>query len=144
MTLNLIMKRKVFAQIQVMCAKYEQDFNEKVATASVVNVLLAEALIARGLIPKDFIQKEYGCLDPIGQGFTAKARNERPKAPAEVQREQTELENKQKTFSMVLNQWADHPDKTWRENWFKQAEEWKEKIPNAKLILALKNGDAKN
>jgi hypothetical protein len=59
----------------------------------------------------------------------------------EMQREQTELEKKQRTFSMVLDQWPDHPDKTWREKWFKQAEIWHEKVPAAKLVLALKNGD---
>jgi hypothetical protein len=137
MPFNLLMKRKVFAKIQVMCDEYEDKFGESVATASVVNVLLAEALIARGLIPEDFIRKEYRCANPIEQGFTASARQE--KKPLEVQKEKSELERVAKNFSMVLDQWAVHPQE-WREIWLKKAETWKDKVPAAKLVLALARG----
>jgi len=143
MGLNLIMKRKVYATIQVLCDTYEDKFEEKLATAKLVNVLLAEALITRNLIPEDFIETEYGSSDPLSHIFTAKARNEKTKPLREVQHEQIELEKKQRMFGMVVDQWADHPDKIWREKWFKEAEKWQEKVSTAKLVLALKIGDKK-
>ncbi len=139
MGFNLLMKRKVFARIQVMCDDYEDRFNEKVATASIVNVLLAEALITRGEIPEDFILNEYGCKTPIEQGFTPKARKDRK--IIEVRKEEAELKRISKTFSEVFKQWGEHPDEKWREGWITRAKKWQAKIPIAKLILELENAE---
>jgi hypothetical protein len=71
--------------------------------------------------------------------------NEQEEKPFTLEqiRTKTEREKMQKTFSMVLDQWADHPAKTWRSGWIKKAKEWKDKIPNAELVLALANADNK-
>jgi hypothetical protein len=143
MVFNLLMKRRVFAVVNTICADYQDKFHEKVATASVVNVLIAEGLTARGLIPKEFVEQEYGCPDPINLGFTAKARNEKVKTGLEIQKEQLELEKKAKAFSMVLDQWSLHPDPKWRSQWIAEAEKWKGKVANAELVLALVNGEAR-
>ena len=97
-------------------------------------------MTTRGLIPEDFIKTEYGCPNPIEQGFTANARKD--KTPLEVLRENSELDRWTKTFSMVLDQWAEHTDPEWRKSWFVRAEEWKDRVPNAKLVLALVNGES--
>ncbi|MGB9694284.1 MAG: hypothetical protein ACPLYF_05510, partial [Fervidobacterium sp.] len=103
MGLNLIMPRTVFTIINDLCDKYEQKFKERVATASVVNVLLAEALIHRGLIPKDYIKEHYGCENPIEQGFTPNARKE--KSALEKQRETEKLQQVEKVLTLAYEQW---------------------------------------
>jgi hypothetical protein len=49
------------------------------------------------------------------------------------------LEEKTRQFSMVLDQWNLH-GKEWRQKWIVEAEEWKDQIPTAKLVLDLGNG----
>ena len=137
MSFKLIMPRKVFRVIQEICEEYEERFGEKVATASVVNVLLAEALIHRGLIPKDYIKSQWGCDNPIEQGFTACARGEKP--PHIVEQEQKTLMEKDRMFKMVLDQWELHPALEWRIKWVKEAEKWQDKLPHAKMLVDLAN-----
>ena len=48
-----------------------------------------------------------------------------------------QLKEKEKAFSMVLDQWNIHPSQEWRSGWLKEAQKYKDKIPNAKLVLAL-------
>jgi hypothetical protein len=50
---------------------------------------------------------------------------------------QKEIDKMAKKFSMVLDQWHMHPDSKWRDYWLREAEAWKDKVPNAKLVLAL-------
>ena len=142
MPFNLIMKRKVFATVQVLCSEYEEKFHEKLATASLVNVLIAEALQHRRLIPEDFIECHYGCEGPINCGFTPKARCE--KTSLAKLKEQTEKDKMSLAFRMVAEQWSEHPDPKWRSQWIATAKQWKEKVPNAKLVLALAIGEAEN
>jgi hypothetical protein len=59
-------------------------------------------------------------------------------------KEKEKLSNLTKMFSMILDQWAIHPDMVWRKKWREEAEKWKEKVPNAKLVLALANGEESN
>jgi len=129
MPFNLIMKRKVFARVQVMCDDYEDKFQEKVATARVVNVLLAEALIHRELIPKGFIKENYGCDDPIADGFTPKARRASGKVELTIKRIEIT-----KTLRMVIDQWNMH-DTEWQKKWVSKAEKLKDTIPEAQQIL---------
>lgn len=103
MPFNLIMGRKLFTVVNDLCDKYEEKFGEKVATASVVNVLIAEALIHRGLIPKDYIRQKYGCDNPIDMGFTANARKEKP--PHVIEQEQQKLRQTEKTLKGAYEQW---------------------------------------
>jgi hypothetical protein len=58
--------------------------------------------------------------------------------------EQNELKKKEKLFSEVIEQWTIHPSLKWRNNWTKEAEKWKDRVPNAKLILALAKDEAEN
>lgn len=132
---NLIMKRKPFAVTQTICDIYETNFKEKVATASVVNVLIAEALTARGLIPKDYILKEYGSNDPIKEGFTASARGSiltvtQVKAQADLDRESRFFE------AIFKTEWETHKDKSWRDKILARAAKYPE-IEFARLLLEL-------
>jgi hypothetical protein len=132
------MKRKVFATVQVMCDSYETKFNEKVATASFVNVLIAEALTARGLIPKDYIQTEYGTTDPIKEGFTATARRET--STTEQHKDIEELARETKFFKAILeSEWEAHPSIEWRKKIIARAEKWPQ-IECARLIVELHKG----
>ena len=56
----------------------------------------------------------------------------------EKQNENAEIQKMQQRFSLVLTQWSLHPDSAWRSSWIQKAEQYKDKIPNAKLILDLK------
>jgi hypothetical protein len=57
----------------------------------------------------------------------------------------SEIEQMSKKFSMVLEQWNLERDnkQNWREGWIREAETWKDKVPNAELVLALVNEDDK-
>jgi hypothetical protein len=135
---NLILKRKPFAVIQVLCDSYEDRFKEKVATASVVNVLIAEALAARGLIPKDYVITEYGSIDPIKEGFTASARRESKTQPSH--KEQEELERETRYFKAIFeSEWETHPNMAWRANVIERAKKWPQ-IECARLIVELHGG----
>jgi hypothetical protein len=138
MPFNLLMKRKVFVRVQILCEEYEEKFQEKIATAHVVNVLLAEALIHRGLIPPDFITEAYGSSNPINLGFTARARNDKP--VSEQIHEKTEAEKAEQQLRGMLDQWELHPDPEWREKAFAFAEKFADQLQSAKDILKLKKG----
>jgi hypothetical protein len=103
MGLNLIMPRTILTIVNDLCDKYEHKFGEKIATAKVVNVLLAEALIQRNLLPKDYIKNHYGCDNPIEQGFTAKARGEKPRYI--VEQEQEKIRQVEKILKGAFEQW---------------------------------------
>lgn len=144
MPFNLIMPRKVFAKVQCLCDEYEETYQEKIATARLVNVLLCEALIERELIPKTFIKEKYGSNNPIEEGFTKKARELSTGITREEKfQKDAEISKITKTFSEVIKQWSlqrSNPRK-WREGWVKKAEKWKDIVPNAKLVLGLANGE---
>ena len=53
-------------------------------------------------------------------------------------REKQIIEQKSRIFSMVLDQWHIH-GKEWRKKWILEAEKWKDKIPNANLVLSLRD-----
>jgi hypothetical protein len=103
MPFNLILGRKPFTVVNDLCDKYEEKFKEKVATAKVVNVLIAEALIHRGLIPSTYIKEHYGCDNPIDMGFTPNARKEKP--VHEVEKEKRKIEEIEHTLTNVYKLW---------------------------------------
>lgn len=119
------MPRRAYAEIQNMCVEYEDKFNEHVATAKMVNMLICEALMERGRIPKDFLQCQYGAKDPHDEGFTPKARAitkgitlQRKK---EKERERKALSS---TFSQVVKQWDEpHPNPDWKDKWIQRAKQ---------------------
>lgn len=45
-----------------------------------------------------------------------------------------ELDAKTKYFSMVLEQWAEHPDSTWRQKKILEAEQWKDRIDRKSVV----------
>lgn len=141
MPFNLIMPRKAFATVQVICDEYEEKFQEKVSTAKVVNVLVCGDLIRRGRIPEDFIKKQYGSDDPIEEGFTKKARELSSGIGREVKlQKEADIVKMTRTFSDVHKQWNKMPEKS-KQYWKKKAKEYEALIPDAKLILARANGD---
>ena len=131
MGLNLIMPRTVFTLINDLCDKYEQKFGEKVATASVINVLLAEALIHRNLLPKDYIRQKYGCDNPIEQGFTPNARKEKP--AYEKEKETLKLQQIEKVLTLAFEQWESLKE-TAKAYHLKTAQQYPE-LPISKMIL---------
>lgn len=138
MGFNLIMKRKPFAVIQNLCDAYEDRYKEKVATASLVNVLIAEALQARGLIPKDYVLTEYGAVDPIKEGFTASARRESKVTP--THKEQEELERETRYFKGIFeSEWEAHPSPEWRAKVLERAKKWPQ-ISYAKTLIEIHGG----
>jgi len=131
MGLNLIMPRVVYTEIQKLCVEYEEKFKEKVATASVINALLAEALIHRGLIPSDFLVKQYGCENPIDMGFTSKARNEKPQYV--IEQKKRKLQQIEKILTEAYKQW-DKLKPSAQAYHLKTAQEHSD-LPIAQLIL---------
>jgi hypothetical protein len=139
MPFNLIMGRKLFTVVNDLCDKYEEKFKEKVATASVVNVLIAEALIHRGLIPPTYIREHYGCDSPIEEGFTPNARKEIPKHVLE--QEQARILQVEKTLTEAYKIWETLKPPA-RQYHLKIAQQYCD-LPISQLILKAK-GDISN
>lgn len=59
------------------------------------------------------------------------------KMSLEMRQEKQRIEDMTRKFSMVLDQWEDHPDPLWRKRWLAEAEKWKDKILQAKQVWAL-------
>jgi len=84
------------------------------------------------------VKKQYGCEDPIHQGFSPKARetatgiSEKAKLEADLK-----LESLDKQFKGVADQWNLHPSPEWRATWIRLAEKLGDTVPNAKRVLAL-------
>lgn len=107
-------------------------------------------------ILNEYLHQE-GCMDEEGYQYhkrkysvtlleeaKLKLRQERAVEEAkpltkEVLEEQRFLKGKERQFSMALEQWNLHPSKEWRLTWVNEAEKYKDKVANAKLILALAN-----
>ncbi|MCW3985916.1 MAG: hypothetical protein NWE91_05860 [Candidatus Bathyarchaeota archaeon] len=60
-----------------------------------------------------------------------------PPLTAEQIHEKQILEHKEIYFKRVLDQWDIHPQPSWRNKVFILAEEWKDRVPSAQLILDL-------
>jgi len=84
---------------------------------------------------------EQGDYEVLKKRYSQGLTKEQPLTMEQLQTK-SEVENMAKKFSMVLDQWNLHKDKKWRDRWIREAEVWKDKVPNAKLILALANGEA--
>jgi hypothetical protein len=65
---------------------------------------------------------------------------EQPLSMEQIQTDYT-AKDMGKKFSMVLEQWnLDRPNKEqWRNQWIREAEVWKDKVPQAKLVLDLRS-----
>lgn len=91
-----------------------------------------------GLFGLGYISRET--YEIFEKRYSQKLIKEEPKLLTKKEAEQLkQLKEKEKAFSMVLDQWDIHPSQEWRNGWLKEAQKYKDKIPNAKLILALAN-----
>lgn len=52
-------------------------------------------------------------------------------------KEKQKLDEKARTFSMVLDQWNIQHKPGWKEDWLRQAEKYKDQIPAARMLLDL-------
>jgi hypothetical protein len=89
-----------------------------------------------GLYKLGYISKET--YEVYERRYSEKLIPEEPKLLTKQEVEQQRLiKEKEKMFSMALEQWSQHPCPKWRKKWAGKAQEYKDKIPSAKLILAL-------
>lgn len=59
--------------------------------------------------------------------------------PVQTVRRDAAADAMSRKFSMVLDQWQSHPQAKWRNYWISEAEQWKDRCPNAKLVLDLRS-----
>jgi len=145
MGLALIMKRQVFAIIQNLAVEYEEKHGKrKGLTPLITNQLLAEALIARGLLPDNFLEDEYGTPNPLLEGFAYRGFRDKAakKKRAKKRVQDKNLEEWPKRFSDVAGDWDKISEKS-KQYYVKKARELIDKVPEAKLILDLDNKDKK-
>ena len=91
-----------------------------------------------GLFRLGYISRET--YETFEKRYSQRLIKEEPKPLSKQEAKQLEqLKEKEKAFSMVLDQWDIHHSQKWRNGWIKEAQKYKDKIPNAKLILALAN-----
>jgi hypothetical protein len=94
--------------------------------------------INEGLFRLGYISTET--YETFEKRYSQRLIKEEPKPLSKQEAKQLEqLKEKEKTFSNVLDQWNIHPSQKWRDGWLKEAQKYKDKIPNAKLVLALAN-----
>jgi hypothetical protein len=86
----------------------------------------------------DLLAKRYGrkLKDVIAQGQISREPSHVPILTIEQTKEKQLLEQKDKQFKGILNQWQLHPSLEWRQKVFTDAEKWKDKLESARLLLA--------
>ena len=57
------------------------------------------------------------------------------KLTIEQQKEKQKIDEKTRTFSILPSQWEIHQNQEWRQRWIKDAENWQDRIPEAKEFL---------
>jgi hypothetical protein len=93
--------------------------------------------VNEGLYKLGYISKET--YETYEKRYSEKLIKDEPKTiPKEEQKEQKLLKETERLFSKVLEQWGEH-NSEWRRKWFKQAQKFVDKVPNARLIIALAN-----
>lgn len=105
--------------------------------------LINEGALSLGIISKeehDLLARRYGrkLVDVIAEREARKEDSHIPILALEKQKEQQLLEQKDKQFRMMIEQWKDHPSEQWRSKVFADAEKWKDKLESARLLLAKK------
>jgi hypothetical protein len=56
---------------------------------------------------------------------------------------ESQIEKMARHFSLILEQWADHPDPEWRRKTVERAEKWQDRVRSAEMVVALANGAGK-
>ena len=57
------------------------------------------------------------------------------KLTSEQQKEKQKMDEKARTFSLLISQWELHTKLEWRQRWIDEAQKWQDKIPEAKQLL---------
>jgi hypothetical protein len=94
--------------------------------------LLVKSLHSEGLLDKT-------TYDVLMMRYSRRlvANQEPQKLSVKELEEKQKLDEKTRLFSMVLDQWGLPHKMGWKENWIREAEKYKDKIPTANLILDL-------
>jgi hypothetical protein len=91
----------------------------------VIEAAYQEKLISREIYEK-FLYRYSRKLVP---------QEEPQRLTTEQQKEKQKLDEKVRTFRMLLNQWDIHLSPEWRRRWIIEAEKWQDKIPEARELL---------
>jgi len=94
--------------------------------------LLTKALFTEQLIPRE-VYEVYSYR--YSRKLVKDESLERVMTQEQLKEKQL-IEQKTRQFSMVLDQWHLHGEE-WRKKWIIEADKWKDKVTNAKLVLDL-------
>lgn len=125
-----IVKLCLAPELRSALIKYmaKHDLDKEYATLH----LLVKALYTEALITKE-VYEVYSYR--YSRKLVSDRSIERMMTQEQLKEKQL-IEEKTRIFSMVLDQWNLHGEE-WRKKWIMKAEEWKDKVPNAKLVLDL-------
>ena len=89
----------------------------------------------------DLLARRYGrkLKDVIAQAQTSRESSHVPILTIEQTKEKQLMEQKDKQFKGILEEWDLHPSLEWRSKVFNEAEKWKDKLESARLVLARTN-----
>jgi hypothetical protein len=130
----------VFLPVELYIGISKVQAQLEIGKSSAILLMVADGLFHRGLI-------DFGTYETMKQRYERKlveiVRGEaKPQTMAERE-EQMKLTKLEKTFSGVLEEWGMHNDEKWRAKWIARAEQYKDRIHAAKLILDLANDSGK-
>jgi hypothetical protein len=124
----------LFLAPELQLALAQLQVNQQLSRARAGLLALTEGFYKCGCIKKE----AYEALkNRYSEKITCSivAEHAKPRTVQEVQ-EQTRLRKLEVEFSRVISQWSSMSTKN-RNSWLKEAEEYKDRVPNAKLVLAL-------
>lgn len=109
--------------------------------SAAVLLALNEGLYRLEVISKedyDLLARRYSrkLKDVIAQAQTSREPSHVPILKIEQTKEKQLMEQKDKQFKGILEEWDLHPSPEWRSKVFNEAEKWKDKLESAKLVLA--------
>lgn len=134
---NVMMNAVHYVGISKIMAKLE------CSKSAAVLYVLNEGLYKEGEISQqdyELLKKRYSrkLKDVIAEAKIRREPSHVPVLTIEQMKEKQLLEQKDKQFKMMLDQWDLHPSGVWRVKAFTEAEKWKDKLESARLLLAKK------
>jgi hypothetical protein len=90
-----------------------------------------------GLFKLGYISRE--CYEEHVKKYSQPLVKPKPKSPEQLA-EERKLQELEKQFAQVLEQWSTLSEKS-QKHWLQRAQEYQEKLPKAKELLALGKGD---
>ena len=122
---------------KIMCARVVVSRLKKHALGNTLSKLVESPYIIENLNLNTYVQSRV-------RRYPKKVAAEEHESLTKGQLgDQREVAEERKLFRMVAEQWDLHPNREWREKWKKNAAKWKDRVPEAKLVLDLANEDAK-